>query len=62
VGYYHWERHQCHRQLFLDLWDLDFSNGIVGAAIGTIVSRVVMLVLCIILIKQNFIPILKILV
>jgi Na+-driven multidrug efflux pump len=47
VGY-HWERHQCHRQLFLDLWDLDFPEmGIVGAAIGTIVSRVVMLVLCI---------------
>jgi hypothetical protein len=22
---YHWERHQCHRQLFFDLWDLDFS-------------------------------------
>jgi Na+-driven multidrug efflux pump len=34
--------------LFLDLWDLDFPEmGIVGAAIGTIVSRVVMLVLCI---------------
>jgi MATE family multidrug resistance protein len=30
---------QCHRQLFLDLWDLDFPEmGIVGAAIGTIVS------------------------
>jgi hypothetical protein len=24
VGYYHWERHQCHHQLFL-IWDLDFS-------------------------------------
>jgi MATE family multidrug resistance protein len=29
----------CH-QLFFDLWDLDFPEmGIVGAAIGTIVSR-----------------------
>jgi hypothetical protein len=39
---YHWERHQCHRQLFLDLWIWIFPEmGI--AAIGTIVSRVVML-------------------